>query len=208
MNSWSTAQRSAALEPAESAWQSESLQETISSANLTGISRFVGILEVKSRCYTDTTPVWLDEIFPIRFDVELVEKLDAKTAVPVLSLKDELQLFKGLKSRNAWTGFFRGSPAEFCASDGEAIASAIKNAAKNPVELEYDERKYRRKTKTYDSKIGIVTVPDDHEEDPSKALPEETTHEEIQWLLLKLGSDQGLDVWVSQKRQEPDAQRS
>ena len=88
---------------------------------LTGISRFVGILEVKSKCYTDTTPVWLDEIFPIRFDVELVEKLDAKTAVPVLSLKDELQLFKGLKSRNAWTGFFRGSPAEFCASDGEAI---------------------------------------------------------------------------------------
>lgn len=140
---------------------------------LTGISRFVGILEVKSKCYTDTTPVWLDEIFPIRFDVELVEKLDAKTAVPVLSLKDELQLFKGLKSRNAWTGFFRGSPAEFCASDSKAIASAIKNAAKNPVELEYDERKYRRKTKTYDSKIGIVTVPEDHEEDPSKAPPGE-----------------------------------
>lgn len=88
---------------------------------LTGISRFVGILEIKSKCYTDTTPIWKDEIFPIRFDVELVEKLDAKIAVPVLSLKDELQLFKGLKSRNAWTGFFRSSPAEFCASDGEAI---------------------------------------------------------------------------------------
>jgi len=86
------------------------------------------------------------------------------------------------------------SPAEFCVSDGEAIASAIKNAAKNPVELEYDERKYRRKTKTYDSKIGIVTV---REEDPSKAPPEETTHEEIQWLLLKLGSDLGLDVWIA-----------
>ncbi len=38
-------------------------------------------------------------------------------------------------------------------------ANAIKNAAKNPVELEYDERKYRRKTKTYESKIGVVTVP-------------------------------------------------
>jgi len=42
-----------------------------------------------------------------------------------------------------------------------------------------------------------VTVPEDHEEDPSKAPPEETTHEEIQWLLLKLGSDLGLDVWVA-----------
>jgi hypothetical protein len=54
---------------------------------LTGISQFVGILEVKSKCYTDATLVWLDEIFPIRFGVQLVEKLDAKTAVPVLSLK-------------------------------------------------------------------------------------------------------------------------
>ncbi len=164
---------------------------------LTGISRFVGILEVKSKCYFDTTPIWKDELFPIRFEVELVEKLEAKTAIPVLSLKDELELFKGLKSRNAWTGFFRGSPAEFNPKDGELISSAIRKAVKNPVELEYDERKYRRKTKTYESKIGVVTVPEDHEEDPKKAPLEETTHEEIQFLLLKLGSDLGLDVWVA-----------
>jgi predicted RNA-binding protein len=164
---------------------------------LTGISRFVGILEVKSKCYFDATQIWKDEQFPIRFDVELVEKLDAKTAIPVLSLKDELELFKGLKSRNAWTGFFRGSPAEFSSNDGEIIFNAIKKAVKNPVELEYDERKYRRKTKTYESKIGVVTVPEDHDEDLKKSPHEETTHEEIQLLLLKLGSDLGLDVWVA-----------
>jgi predicted RNA-binding protein len=164
---------------------------------LTGISRFVGILEVKSKCYFDTTQIWKDEQFPIRFEVELVEKLDAITAIPVLSLKDELQLFKGLKSRNAWTGFFRGSPAEFSLNDGEIISEAIKRAAKNPVELEYDERKYRRKTKTYESKIGVVTVPEDHDEDLKKAPLEETTHEEIQLLLLKVGSELGLDVWVA-----------
>jgi predicted RNA-binding protein len=62
---------------------------------LTGISRFIGILEVKSKCYEDATPIWRDEQFPIRFDVDILEKLDAKTAVPVLSLKDELELFKG-----------------------------------------------------------------------------------------------------------------
>ena len=164
---------------------------------LTGISRFVGILEVKSKCYFDTTQIWKDEQFPIRFEVELVEKLDAITAIPVLSLKDELQLFKGLKSRNAWTGFFRGSPAEFNLNDGEVIFNAIKRAAKNPVELEYDERKYRRKTKTYESKIGVVTVPEDHDEDLKKTPLEETTHEEIQLLLLKVGSELGLDVWVA-----------
>jgi hypothetical protein len=111
--------------------------------------------------------------------------------------QDDLELFQGLKCRSAWTGFFWGSPAEFSANDGEAITSAIMKAAKNPVELEYNERKYRRKTKTYDSKIGAVTVPEDHEQEPEKAQTEETTHEETQWLLLKLGSDLGLDVWVA-----------
>ena len=168
---------------------------------LTGISRFVGVLQVKSKCYFDATQIWKDEVFPVRFDVELVEKLDAKTAIPVLSLKDELELFRGLKSRNAWTGFFRGSPTEFCSEDGERIVNAIRKAAKNPVELEYDERKYRRKTKIYESKIGVVTVPEDHDEDQKKAPLEDTTHEEIQFLLLKLGSDLGLDVWVARNDQ-------
>jgi hypothetical protein len=63
--------------------------------------------------------------------------------------------------------------------------------------MKYDERKYCRKTNTCDSKIGAVTVPEDHEPETEKAQIEETTHEEIQWLLLKLGSDLGLDVWVA-----------
>jgi hypothetical protein len=70
----------------------------------TGISRLVGILEVNQR-----------------FDVELIDKLDAKTAIPIISLKDKLRLFKGLKSKNAWTRFFRGSPAEFGSIDGETM---------------------------------------------------------------------------------------
>lgn len=164
---------------------------------LTGISRFVGILEVKSKCFYDNKPIWKDEIFPIRFEVDLVEKLDAKTAVPILSLKDKLQLFRGLKSKNAWTGFFRGSPAEFSQMDGESIANVIRAAVKNPVEIDYDERKYRRRTKTYESKIGVVTVPEDKEDDIRKPQLEKTTHEEIQLLLLKLGSELGLDVWVA-----------
>jgi predicted RNA-binding protein len=164
---------------------------------LTGISRFVGILEVKSNCYFDNKQIWKDEIFPIRFDVELINKLEPKTAVPVFSLKDDLLIFKGLRSKNAWTGFFRGSPAEFSSMDGEIIANAIEEAVKNPIELDYDERKYRRRAKTYESKIGVVTVPEDKEDDIKKPQLEKTTHEEIQLLLLRLGSELGLDVWVA-----------
>ena len=166
---------------------------------LTGISRFVGVLEVKSEpFFDDKTRIWEGEPFPIRFKVDLIHKLDAKTAVPVLDLRDKLSLFGGLEGKQ-WSGFFRGSPARFDPHDGEVIAEAINEAAAHPVGREYDQRKYWRQPKTYESKkLGLVTVPDEEK----KAVPPEpqvdkTTHEEIQWLLLKLGSDLGLDVWVA-----------
>jgi len=156
-------------------------------------------LEVKSETYFDQTQIWEDEDFPVRFDVELIYELDPETAIPVLSLRDKLSIFKGLKSPNAWTGYFRGSPAEFNLQDGEIITEAIKDAVNNPIKREYDERKYWRHPKTYESKVGIVTVPEEEKEKSKTQKPQtgETTHEEIQWLLLKLGSDLGLDVWVA-----------
>jgi len=77
---------------------------------LTGISRLVGVLEVKSKCYIDETPIWSDQAFPVRFDVSLVHRLDPLTSIPVKSLGEKLSIFQSLKSRHAWTGFFRGSP--------------------------------------------------------------------------------------------------
>lgn len=167
---------------------------------LTGISRFVGVLEVLSESYFDKIPIWKDEDFPVRFKVKLVYKLDPRTAVPVLDLKDNLSIFKNLKSPKAWSGFFRGSPAEFKTQDGQVILKAIKQAVNNPVEREYDARKYlRRPKKTYKSKVGEVTIPerDYSEVEVIEERVEKITHEEIQWMLLKLGSDLGLDVWVA-----------
>lgn len=171
---------------------------------LTGIMRFVGILEVKSKCYEDDTPIWDDSVFPIRFTVKLIYELTPKTAVPVLSLRDKLSLFQNLSSPHAWSGFFRGSPGKFDPHDGEIITEAIKDAISNPIEREYDETKYRRRPKIFEStKLGVVTVPEEDKEEVKTEIavyPSETeksTHDEIQWLLLKLGSDLGLDVWVA-----------
>lgn len=171
---------------------------------LTGIMRFVGILEVKSECYEDDTPIWDDSVFPIRFKVELIYELTPKTAIPVLSLQDKLSIFKNLRNPNAWSGFFRGSPAKFKTQDGEIITQAIKEAISNPIEREYDESKYRRRPKIFEStKLGVVTVPEEDKEEAKTEIlttisqTEKSTHDEIQWLLLKLGSDLGLDVWVA-----------
>ena len=166
---------------------------------LTGISRFIGVLEVKSESYQDNTPIWGDEDFPIRFKVELVHKLKPETAIPVLSLKDKLTIFEGLKTKHAWTGFFRGSPNLFEDRDGEIITEAIKEAQVRPIEKEYDEKKYWRSPRTFETKEAIVTIPEADEREVENVIKEDsaTTHEEIQWLLLNLGSDMGLDVWVA-----------
>jgi hypothetical protein len=168
---------------------------------LTGLSRFVGVLEVKSECYEDDTPIYEDAVFPIRFEVELVYELTPGTAVPVLSLKDRLSIFQDLSSPHAWTGLFRGSPARFDPNDGHIIVEAIKEAMGNPVTRKYDEAKYRRRPRKFESeKIGVVTIPEEEEAPeipPTEAEPEQSTHDEMQYLLLKLGSDLGLDVWVA-----------
>lgn len=173
---------------------------------LTGISRFVSVLEVKSKCYVDYTPIWEDQDFPIRFDCEPIYQLEPKTAVPVIKLKNKLSMFKDLKSKHAWTGFFRGSPAEFTAEDGATIVEAIKEAANNPVEEDYDIKKYYRKPRTFNTKTGVVTVPvpakDDEEDEPVSEKNDtqqdvKITHEEIQYLLLEVGAGLGLDVWVA-----------
>jgi predicted RNA-binding protein len=171
---------------------------------LTGLSRLIGVLEVVSESYYDTTPLWEDEVFPVRFKVKIIHKLDQKNAVPILNLKDKLPLFQNLKSPNSWSGYFRGSPAKLSQKDGELIVEAIKRAIENPVAIDYNEKKlWRRPRKMYQSKLGEVTVPEPDE--PTKGIeaeaPGQTTHEEIQYVLLKLGSDLGLDVCVARNDQ-------
>lgn len=168
---------------------------------LTGISRFIAVLEVKSKCFIDDTPIWEDQSFPVRFKVDVIHKLEPSTAIPVKDLSEKISIFQNLKSPHAWTGFFRGSPNKFKKKDGEIITKEIIQAIGNPVEKEYDEKKYWRKPRTFESSMGVVTVPDDNEDDLKeeqlKTDAKKSTHEEIQWLLLNLGSQLGLDVWVA-----------
>jgi predicted RNA-binding protein len=166
---------------------------------LTGLSRFIGVSEVVSDCYESTERIWEDDIYPIRFDVRLVYQLTAKTAVPIHNIKDKLSFFRDTKSTKGWSGFFRGSLTTFPPQDAEVVVEAIKDASKNPIEREYDEKSYFRRSKVYKSIIGPVTIPEEEKDEfgTPKVQVEKITHEEMQWLLLKLGSDLGLDVWVA-----------
>jgi hypothetical protein len=172
------------------------------------VSRFIGVLEVTSEPYWDETPIWKDEVFPGRVNVEVIAALSPETAVPIFDLREQLTIFQNLKSPQAWTGHVRGSPARWKPADGEAVVYAVMEAVENPVERPVDKSKLARRPKALRARGESFTVPESEDaaqqvqqapkeqpkEDSSKEI---TAHTEIQWLLLKLGSDMGLDVWVA-----------
>ena len=47
---------------------------------LTGVSRFIGVLEATSEPYLDESPIWKDEVFPCRLEVEAIATLTPETA--------------------------------------------------------------------------------------------------------------------------------
>jgi hypothetical protein len=78
---------------------------------LTGIGRWIGLLEITGPAFKDKTKIWSRDDFPSRIPV-LLAKLDPLTAVPVIDMKQQLSVFQNLKSAHAWTGHFRGSPVQ------------------------------------------------------------------------------------------------
>ncbi len=89
---------------------------------VTGISRFIAVLEVISEPFEDDSPIWSDEYFPCRVRVRHVVELTVETAVPVHELRSNLSFFQNLKSPHAWTGHFRSSPARWKDADGGELS--------------------------------------------------------------------------------------
>jgi len=166
---------------------------------LTGLSRFVGLLEVKSECYKDDSKIWESDPFPTRFHVRPLVVLQPETAVPVMELRKHLSFFKDLKFPGAWAVYFRASPVRLKESDAAVIVDAIHNASKNPVLRPFDRPKFKARPQPIESKIGQVIVPDKEETAISlKGIQkDESVHKEMQHLLLRLGSEMGFDVWVA-----------
>lgn len=168
---------------------------------LTGLSRFIGMLEVTSKPFKDNTPIWADEDFPCRLEVKPLVMLRPETAVPIHDLRDKLSIFQNLTSPHAWTGSLRGSPAKWKQSDGDAIQAALLEAEENPIERPVDLKKLARRPRAIKTDIGSVTVPEGPEEPEEPTTSGPTAHTEIQHLLLQLGEQMGYDVWVARNDQ-------
>lgn len=168
---------------------------------MTGISRFFAIEEVTGKPYQDESELWSEAVFSGRVPIDVLFSLEPQYAVPILSLKPYLSYFQNMKTEHSWTGHFRGSPNEIDESDALAIIQALEEAKKNPIYRDFDKQKLDRRVPTFETKTGAVSIPDNDEDDevgePKHRGKKHTSHEEIQWLLLNLGEQMGLSLWVA-----------
>ncbi len=170
---------------------------------MTGLSRFFAVLEVIGKPFRDDSQIWSEADFSSRVPVRVVMSLSPEHAIPVKSLGSQLSYFQDMKSPNSWSGHFRGSPVEESKADAQVIIDALTDAEQNPIVREFDPKKLKRKANIYQTKSGSVSIPENDEADNTdienhQLLDDETiAHEEIQWLLLNVGQQMSLSLWVA-----------
>lgn len=180
---------------------------------LTGVMRWVGALEVLGPS-KNSSQIWKEDEFPIRLDVRHQIMLDPEKGLPMDLLKGKVSFYSGPKDAGKFKGFLRGSPALFeNREDGQLIFGLLEEAENNPVNRPVDPRKlarrplYRTKGKVGDKKKDVLVSVPETEETNHKLLRSDAVtpdqqqsisdHIKIQYKLLTLGAEMGLDVWVA-----------
>jgi hypothetical protein len=165
---------------------------------LTRASRWVGLLEVLGEPFFDQEPIWSAQVFPCRVKVKALLTLTPEHGVPVLNMREELSVFRGLGNPNHWQGPFRASPTKWKTADGEAVVRALNEAQSNPVERPLGRLgKISRKAADKHPPDEILIPEDDEPEIVEKPEGAVSAHTEIQYLLAKLGADMSFDVHVA-----------
>jgi hypothetical protein len=180
---------------------------------LTGVMHWVGALRVLGPS-KDTSRIWKEDAFPVRFDVEPLVLLEPSHGVPMQELQGNVAFFTGPKDSGKFKGFVRISLNKFKRpEDGELVLKLLRQAERAPVTRPVDPkklaRKYLYKAERNSGKrtvSAIVSVPERDERPPQAVALEAnreadvvsaTRHTEMQYYLLYLGAEMGLDVWVA-----------
>ena len=179
---------------------------------ITGIMRWVGALEVIGPS-DDDSKIWSIADFPSRLTVKPIIMLEPENGIPMSKLEGHVEFYEGPSDKGKFKGFVRRSPNLFkCEKDGEYIVNLLKQAQVNPVSRPVDPKKFARKPLLVaEGKKGkkaiktLVSIPDTEadeieslsSENSTKSADTITPHSNIQYKLLKLGVDMGLEVWVA-----------
>ena len=170
---------------------------------LTRVSRWVGLLEASGSRSSMRSRSGVLQVYPSRVGVRAVLALPPEQGVPVLEMREELTVFRGLDNPNRWQGPFRGSPVRWKAADGEAIIRALQDAKANPVERPLGRlaRSSARLSRGMKPLTAGGRARGRRTRDPEETDRAGTVHTEIQYLLVKLGADMGFDVHIASNDQ-------
>ncbi len=179
---------------------------------LTGVMRWVGALEVIGPSQYKTR-IWKDAEFPARVAVKPLVMLAPENGIPMADLEGKVSFYEGKEDRGKFNGFIRMSPNLFRErADADLIMELLRQAERAPVARPVDAKKLARKPlfqaerkKGKDTVAAVVSVPESEEGEETEqaeatkaeAKAAKTRHTEIQYQLLTLGAELGLDLWVA-----------
>lgn len=178
---------------------------------LTGVMRWVGVLRVIG-VSQNRDRIWKDTEFPVRFEVEPLVLVDPEYGVPMQQLEGRVEFYKVKKDAGKFKAFVRRSPNRFGnEQDGRLIEELLRQAESNPIGRPVDAKKLARAPNLYKvprlkgrkRSPAVVSVPGSEESTPVTLMPAEAesvatpVHTEIQYYLLSLGAEVGLEVWVA-----------
>lgn len=173
---------------------------------MTKLSRWIGILEVQSQCFSDDTPIFIpqDDPFVVRFKVKPLVWLSKEKAIPIHDSRvwDHLSFTEGIdKSSSKWTGKLRSSLNQLKDNDGLFLEDYIQSQRDGGELFEIDENEYQ-KLVTHrihrTDRVINVTVPQDTKKEVEGSVPQPEVREsiKIQSLLASIGSQMGMSIWL------------
>ncbi|MGH2581988.1 MAG: hypothetical protein ACRDFQ_03730 [Anaerolineales bacterium] len=170
---------------------------------MTKLSRWVGILQVKSKSFRDATPRFYDfnDPFVVRFEVEPLVWLEREQTIPIHEdfIWPNLLLTKNYEKSGKWTGKFRRSLTAIDKSDGEFLENVLREQGEKQRVYAIDINEYRKlltkRVKRSDREVN-VTVPTEETEAIVEEIPEIRKSVQIQGILARIGEEMGFSIWL------------
>ncbi len=174
---------------------------------MTKLSRWIGVLEVTSKYFKDSTPIFYpdDDPFIIRFQVKPLVWLPKQKAIPIHDDKvwSKLSFTQGHDMNSSkWTGKVRNSLNLLAQSDGQFLEQLILSQVSSTETFKIDEQEYEKvithKVRRQD-KIVRVSVPLNNSieaEDTQPNLVDVRQSIRMQALLARIGAQMGMKIWI------------
>jgi hypothetical protein len=178
---------------------------------LVRLSRWCGILEVKSNAFTDSSPIFASpDPFVVRFHVNPIVALDVERAIPIFekNIWPHLSLTEGIEVRAmGWAQHanLRASLRQMNEADGALLTELLEkqNLDQKIYPLTAQDRQrlgQKASIRTVDRAV-LVEVPDDEDVRHSitdDSQPQEVLREshQVQAIIARMGAQMGFRIWI------------